>query len=61
MSGLREQRQSENFHKTEKTFVETFHRLKQPYGGDALGSTQCYERFTPIKSGHQSIENDPRP
>ena len=44
-----------------KTFTETFQLLKQAYGDDALGRTQCYEWFSRFKSGRQSIEDDPRP
>ena len=62
MSDLREQRCNVKFCvKLGKTFTETFELLKQAYGDDSLGRTQCYEWFTRFKSGRQSIEDDPRP
>lgn len=44
-----------------ETFTETFELLKQAYAGDALGRTKCYEWFTRLKNGRQTVKDDPWP
>jgi transposase len=44
-----------------KTFTETREMLKQVYGDQCVGRTQCYEWFKRFKGGRKSTDDDPRP
>jgi transposase len=43
-----------------KTFTETHEMLKQVYGDQCVGRTQCYEWFKRFKDGRKSTDDDPR-
>jgi hypothetical protein len=62
MSEFHEQRVNIKFCvKLGKTFTETHEMLKQVYGDQCMGRTQCYEWFKRFKDSRQSTDNDPRP
>jgi hypothetical protein len=40
-----------------KTFTKTHEMLKEAYGDQCMGRTQCYEWFKRFKDGRQSTDN----
>jgi hypothetical protein len=44
-----------------KMFTETHEMLKQAYGDQCVGHTQCYDWFKRFKDGGQSTDDDLRP